>query len=60
MKVRTPDTQEACILERNGLDPGEYGLTHREETELVLLCYKTRDTITIRQGDKPWESIKVP
>ena len=45
----------AEILRDNGLNPKEYGLCHVSETGIRLLCYKTRDTIVIHQGDKPWK-----
>jgi hypothetical protein len=54
MKHRIPDAQEAEILRRNGLDPKGVAVIYREEKEIVVLVYKTRDTVSIRQGDKKW------
>lgn len=56
MKHRTPDPEEERILRENGLDPGEYAVIHRTETEIRLLCYRTRDELTIRKGDRKWKS----
>lgn len=56
MNVRVPEPEEAGILRENGLDPGEYGVLHRTEDAIYLLCYRTRDTVTIRKGDRPWNT----
>lgn len=50
MKHRTPDPEEERILRENGLDPGEYAVIHR------TVCYRTRDELTIRKGDRKWKS----
>lgn len=55
MKVRVPEPEEEHILRENGLDPDEYGMIHRTGTEIYLLCYRTRDTLTIRKGDRKWK-----
>ena len=53
-KFSVPDEREAEIISRNGMDPKEYAVILREENYIQLLCYKTRDTIDIRKGDKQW------
>ena len=53
-KVTTPDAEEERIILENRMNPREYGVTYRTETEIYLLCYKTRDEIVIRKGDRPW------
>ena len=53
-KVRTASEQEERILRENRLEPGEYGVLHSDEDFIRLLCYKTRDDVTIRKGDRPW------
>ena len=53
-RVRVPDEEEEKIIRENRMDPKEYGITYRTETEIYLLCYKTRDEIVIRKGDRPW------
>lgn len=58
MKVRVPEPEEEHILRENGLDPNEYAVIHREENAIYLLCYRTRDSITIRKGDRPWDKKK--
>lgn len=51
---KTPDSRQARILRENQMDPEEYGVILSGETFLVLLCYATRCTIRIDQGDKKW------
>lgn len=53
-KYRVPDEEEKDIIRRNGVDPEGKTIEFRNETTIVLLCHKTRDTITIRQGEKKW------
>lgn len=53
-KVTVPDEQEQRILRENKLDPDHYGVTYRDEKMICLLCYDTRDEVTIRKGDRPW------
>lgn len=55
MRVRDANPEEKKILRENGLDPDEYGVLHRTETKIYLLCYRTRDTLTIRKGDRKWK-----
>lgn len=55
MKVRVPELDEERILRENGLDPNEYAVTYRTEDAIYLLCYRTRDTLTIRKGDRSWK-----
>lgn len=53
-KVTVPTEREKQILRENLLDPEEYGVTYSDDTKIRLLCYKTRDTIEINKGDRPW------
>ncbi|MGM9626970.1 MAG: hypothetical protein ACI3V4_02600 [Faecousia sp.] len=53
-KVTVPDEQEQRILRENKLDPDHYGVTYRDDKTICLLCYDTRDEVTIRKGDRPW------
>lgn len=54
MNYRIPTNREKQIMEQNGLDPEEYAVVQGGEDWLHLLCYRTRDTIRIYQGDKKW------
>lgn len=54
VKYRLPNDKEREILRRNGVDPEGVTVIFREEKEIVVLVHKTRDTISIRMGDKPW------
>lgn len=56
MKVRVPEPEEEGILKENGLDPGEYAVIHKEEDSIYLRCYRTRDIVVIRKGDRPWKA----
>lgn len=54
-KHRPPDEEEMRIIRENQIEPdGKFAVTHRTETEIYLLCYKTRDEIVIRKGDRKW------
>lgn len=46
--------KEEEILKANGLDPARFGVTYRDEDTIRLLCYATRDNITINRGDRKW------
>lgn len=52
--VTVPDKQEEQILRENGLNPSDYGVTGRDADSIRLLCYATRDQITIYRGDRKW------
>lgn len=54
MGVAVPDAREEAILERNGLDPKQFGIVRSEKDHLLLLNYSTRDNVAIYQGDKKW------
>lgn len=54
MKVTIPDSREAAILRRNGIDPGEVGIILSEPDRLVALVYRTRDTLRLDEGDRKW------
>lgn len=52
--VTAPDKREEQILRENGMNPKNYGVTYRDADTARLLCYATRDTITIDRGDRKW------
>lgn len=52
--VTVPSEQEKQILRENGLNPKDYGVTFRDADTIRLLCYATRDNITINRGDRKW------
>ena len=52
--AKVPTDEERRIIRENGLNPEEYAVTFRTDTEIYLLCYKTRDQVVIRKGDRPW------
>lgn len=54
MKGKVPDERAARILRENGMDPDAYALTYQDDTVIRIYCYKTRDEIVIRKGDRPW------
>ena len=54
MKNRILDEQEKEILRRNGIDTDGVSVIYRDEKEIVILRHKTRDTISVRMGDKKW------
>lgn len=54
MKGKVPDEQVARILRENGMNPDAYGVTYQDDTVIRMYCYKTRDEIVIRKGDRPW------
>ena len=53
-KIDIPDEFVSRIMQENGLDPDKFAVRFQDETRIVLVNYKTRDDITIHQGDKPW------
>ena len=54
-KHRVPREDEKEILRRNGIDPEGCVVELRTKDTIRLLRHKTRDTITVHQGDKKWE-----
>lgn len=52
--VRVPTTEEEQILRENGIDPSSVGITWRDADTIRLLCFMTRDYITINRGDRKW------
>lgn len=53
-KFREPSPEEKAILIRNGVEPNGVSVTFRDENTIHLIRHKTRDEITIKQGDKQW------
>lgn len=60
MNNRIPTDRERRILTANGMNPEEYAVVQGGEDWLHLLCYRTRDTIRIYQGDKKWPEEEKP
>lgn len=53
-KVTVPNEQEKRMIEENKMDPDHYGILFRDADTIRLICYDTRDELTIRRGDRPW------
>lgn len=53
-KVTVPKELENHIIEENKMDPDHYGILFRDDDTIRLICYDTRDEVTIRRGDRPW------
>ena len=53
-KYTVPDAEERKIIQENGIDPDSVTVSHRTKDAIYLLVYKTRDTIAIHRGDRPW------
>ena len=53
-KPRVLDDQEIEILKRNGISPEYKSVVFRSEDTINLINHRTRDVITIHQGDKKW------
>lgn len=53
-KIDIPDEFVRKIMMENGLDPDAFCMILHDESTIVLRNYKTRDDITIHQGDKLW------
>lgn len=49
-----PNEAQKQIMRRNGVDPEGKVVAYTDETSIILLCLKTRDRVTISQGDKKW------
>lgn len=54
MHISALDETEKQILRENHLDPKEYGVIRRTADSLKLLCFDTRDIVTINKGDRKW------
>ena len=52
--VRVPDDFEKQIIRENHLDPNNYGVCYRDADTIRLLCFTTRDYVTIFRGDRKW------
>lgn len=55
-KIKTPDEFVQKIMMENGMDPHAFCVILHDDTTIVLRNYKTRDDITIHQGDKKWSA----
>lgn len=55
-KIETPDKKTQKIMRNNGMDPSAFCVTYQDDTMICLRNYKTRDDITIHQGDKKWST----
>lgn len=53
---RVPDAQESRIITENGLNPDSVAVMLRGDDFLLLLHYRTRCTIRINRGDRPWKT----
>ena len=53
-KVTVPNELEKQIIAENKMDPDHYGILFRDDDTIRLICYDTRDEVTIRRGDRPW------
>ena len=53
-KFRPLDEEEERIVRRNGIDPEGMSVTYRTTDLICLIRHKTRDEITIRQGERKW------
>lgn len=54
MDYPVPTKEQAEIIRRNGIDPDSVAVNASGKGWLLLLVYKTRDTIRIEQGDRKW------
>lgn len=52
--ITVPTPQEERILRDNGMEPSHFGVLYRDADTIRLLCYTTRDNITINRGDRKW------
>jgi hypothetical protein len=52
--VRVPNEFEEQIIRENGMDPSRYGVCYKDADMIRLICYATRDTVTIWRGDRKW------
>lgn len=53
-KARAADEREQRILRENQIDPDRFSVIFRDEDTIVLLNHITRDTLTVRKGDRAW------
>lgn len=54
MHITKLSESEVQILRENHLDPKEYGVIRRTADSIKLLCFDTRDIVTIDKGDRKW------
>lgn len=52
--VTVPKDREAQILRENNLNPNDFGVMYKDANCIRLLCYATRDIVTIHKGDRKW------
>lgn len=53
-KYRVPTEEEKRIMRRNGIEPDGVAVIFRDEKTIHVVRHKTRDQITITQGEKKW------
>ena len=53
-KYRVPTEEEKRIMRRNGIEPEGVVVIFRDEKTIHVVRHKTRDQITITQGEKKW------
>lgn len=56
MNNRLPNQAEKNIISRNAIDPDEVSVVHSTKDCIVLLVYKTRDTIILSAGERGWKN----
>ena len=59
-RVRVPDETEAQIIRENGMDPNCYGVEFRDADTIRLLCYATRDEVSIWTGHSDFDCLRHP
>ena len=59
-RVRVPDETEAQIIRENGMNPDSYGVEFRDADTIRLLCYATRDEVSIYNGLQEPEEVRAP
>lgn len=53
-KIRVLNPQEEKICRENGVETSHMSVAYRGDDYIVFLNHKTRDTITIRKGERRW------
>lgn len=52
---RVPDVWEKQLLREMDMDPEKFAVMLRGQDYLILLNYKTRNTVRIDRGDRAWK-----